>query len=79
MKVVAAVLGVIASISLSSTAMAQALAFPQGLTRDSPGLSKTVARLADDVLGSGAEIAPGDRFRLELAAGRYAEAAADGR
>jgi putative CocE/NonD family hydrolase len=76
MKVVAAVLGMIASISLSSTAMAQALAFPQGLTRDSPVLSKTVARLADDVLGSGAEIAPGDRFRLELAAGRYAEAAA---
>jgi uncharacterized protein len=66
----------IAVSCLASAAGAQGIAVPGPLKRDDPQLAQTMARIAVQVLDAGAVVTPEDRFRLQLAAGRYAEAVA---
>jgi putative CocE/NonD family hydrolase len=66
----------IALSCLASAAAAQGVAVPGPLKRDDPQLAQTMAGIAVQALDSGAVATPDDRFRLQLAAGRYAEAVA---
>ena len=76
MRWVSAVSSLVCALTLlASAATAQVLTIA-GPLKAGPDLAETMSRLAAEVLDSDAAVAPSDRFRLQLAAGRYAAASA---